>query len=107
MIEGIVVSFAFLGIVLLILYSFLRVFNLQCNFVCFVCITDEMTKIEICNLVYGIYFKSIFYGDFVFNNTVLINMLTDENMNNYLSLFSDEFKNIRIVSVENINDLFI
>ena len=107
MIEGIILSLAFLGVVFLIIYSFLQIFYCERSTVCFFYITDRMTKTDICNLVFGIYLKSIICGDCILNNIYLVNMLTERNLIEYFLTFSEELRNVKVVSVDEINDLLI
>lgn len=102
MIDGIIASMAFVGLLvalLLILAYAFRTHN-SCRYL--IIINDEMNKDEIFNVIYSLHFKSIFFGDSVYDKVFVLDLLKDKEKKNYLYDLSNELHIIKVFSVDDL-----
>ena len=107
MIDGILAGMALIGVILIIFIIIMRVFKTSENTVFLILIKDSMPKNEICNIIYGLYFKSIFCGDCVYENVLLLDLLSDKKKKEYLSELVKEIHTVKIISAEDFEKNFL
>ncbi len=100
MIDGIIASMAFVGLLVALFFVLVFVFKPQNSCKYLIIVNDELNKDEIFNIIYGLHFKSIFCGDSVYDNVFLLDLLKDEEKKIYLSDLSKELHIIKIFSVD-------
>ena len=102
MIDGIIASMAFVCLLVALLLILAYVFRPQNNCRYLIIVNDEMSKDEIFNIIYGLHFKSIFYGDSVYDKIFLLDLLNDNEKKKYLCDLSKELHIIKILSVDDL-----
>lgn len=103
---GIVASFAFIGF-LFIVYMFILYFSsFKSAGKYIVHITNEMSKREIFDLIYGIIIRKSLCGDQIFSEVVLINSLTDDEKNKFLKDTCSDFNYFITINFDEIQVLF-
>lgn len=107
MIDGILIAAALISIAIIALFLFFYVFKPSENTVSLILIKDSMPKNEICNIVYGLHFKSLFCGDRVYKNVLLLDLLKDKNKKAYLSELVGEIHAVKIITTEDLENIFM
>lgn len=103
---GIVASFAFIGFlfIVFILIMYFSSFDSTGKYI--VHITNEMSKREIFDLIYGIIIRKSLCGDQMLSEVVLINSLTDEDKNKFFNDTCNDFNCFVTISFDEIQLLF-
>ncbi|MEE1065686.1 MAG: hypothetical protein UH249_06105 [Acutalibacteraceae bacterium] len=103
---GLLLAFAFVGFISLIYNIILFCFQFEFTGRVIINVTNEMSKDDICNQLFGIDIRKNIYDNGIFNEVVVIDYLTDEDKKEFLSNLCANFCGITLIDDSDIQTFF-
>ena len=103
---GLLLALAFIGFISFIYYLVLHFSRFEPTGKFVVHITNEMSKNDIHNLIYGINIRRIIFGDQFLNEIIVINSLNDTDRIVFLNDICESFCGYSLVCIDELNSIF-
>ena len=103
---GVVVSLAFIGIISLIYFLILHTFRPKDNGRFIIRLTDELTELQIYDLIFSAYLRNFLYGGAFCADIILVDLISDAEKRGYISEIINDFKRVKVVKSAELMKMF-